>query len=577
MLPTHNSNRFVYLNLMVLSSASAIGYSTFQNNVKRHHYSEFNSKRTLWTEVESLEAIVDDYEPATEKTLCSSSKDYPDQRMNCSSDLECRERGRVFCDHNPDCFGIAYSTWPKDVMDLKACLSKESEAFEGYRTMWKIDNDDCQPKPCQHGGICTDIQFNYTCKCTSGWTGYNCSEDIDECLSVSPCLYGNCNNTRGDYTCECESGWEGKNCSTDINECLTTKPCIHGNCLNEAGSYSCNCDSGWNGANCDKDIDECLPVSPCVHGSCSNTRGDYRCICNSGWEGKNCSTDIDECSTSELCLHGTCINEDGSYTCNCDSGWNGTGCDTDIDECSANPCKNGGTCKNGINFYNCDCQSGYSGDNCERHRAVNIGIGAGVLAVTSLFLVGVVVLAILDFNATKLRCLPWNSSKLKECFAQPVQSQRNEPVEKGPNHDDNVLLSIEERTKFKTQLLEKDDTIKHLQEKLAKCHDKPNRISTALSDDIYFNVITQFKGNASDFYERNELQLTISSQERLKSILNDVFDHLGLKDKHQLKYDVFLGNNKSPIDASSYNKTLLDIKIKTGDTVHVRDIDLRYE
>ena len=38
-----------------------------------------------------------------------------------------------------------------------------------------IDKDDCLPEPCQHEGICTDVRFNYTCNCTSGWTGHDCS------------------------------------------------------------------------------------------------------------------------------------------------------------------------------------------------------------------------------------------------------------------------------------------------------------------------------------------------------------------------------------------------------------------
>ena len=83
------------------------------------------------------------------------------------------------------------------------------------------------------------------------------------------------------------------------------------------------------------------------------------------------------------------------------------------------------------------------------------------------------------------------------------------------------------------------------------------RISTALSDDVYFNVITQLKGNANELYERNELQLTYTSNGRLKSILNDVFDHLGLKAKHQLKYDVFLG--KMQVINSSLIIDLLDL------------------
>jgi len=205
---------------------------------------------------------------------------------------------------------------------------------------------------------------------------------------------------------------------------------------------------------------------------------------------------------------------------------------------------------------------------------LTIGVGVGV---ASLFLIGCVVIALLDWNAAKFVWVPWKKSKLKGFAIKSEQSQLNKSVEKGLKDDDNVLLSIKERTKFKTDLLEKDEKIKQLEEKLTKSKDSTNRISTALSDDVYFNVITQLKGNTSELYERNELQVTYSSDGRLKSILNDVFDHLGLKAKHQLKYDVFLGNSKSPIDASCYNKTLLELMITTGDTIHVQDMELKYE
>lgn len=38
-------------------------------------------------------------------------------------------------------------------------------------------------------GNCSDLVNNYTCQCEPGYTGYNCSLEIDECQS-SPCIYG---------------------------------------------------------------------------------------------------------------------------------------------------------------------------------------------------------------------------------------------------------------------------------------------------------------------------------------------------------------------------------------------------
>ena len=37
------------------------------------------------------------------------------------------------------------------------------------------DVDDCQPNPCAHGGICTDIGlWNFTCSCPDGYQGIFC-------------------------------------------------------------------------------------------------------------------------------------------------------------------------------------------------------------------------------------------------------------------------------------------------------------------------------------------------------------------------------------------------------------------
>ena len=49
------------------------------------------------------------------------------------------------------------------------------------------------------GGSCIDGIGNYTCSCPPGFTGRNCSEDIDECTVLKPCVYGICQNTIGKF------------------------------------------------------------------------------------------------------------------------------------------------------------------------------------------------------------------------------------------------------------------------------------------------------------------------------------------------------------------------------------------
>ena len=76
----------------------------------------------------------------------------------------------------------------------------------------------------------------------------------DECVTLKPC-HGDAKcstNAFGQYNCLCQRGWTGKNCSTDIDECAMTgqSPCHHGGtCVNKPGTFVCQCIPGYTG-NC---------------------------------------------------------------------------------------------------------------------------------------------------------------------------------------------------------------------------------------------------------------------------------------------------------------------------------------
>jgi Notch-like protein len=86
-----------------------------------------------------------------------------------------------------------------------------------------------------HGNCSIDHDnYSYKCSCTNGWTGKDCSEDINEC-STSPCKNnGVCadSHSRGDstpgYVCTCTNEYTGDDCSKEKNPRETNNLCEHG-------------------------------------------------------------------------------------------------------------------------------------------------------------------------------------------------------------------------------------------------------------------------------------------------------------------------------------------------------------
>ncbi|KAL7865464.1 hypothetical protein SRHO_G00107110 [Serrasalmus rhombeus] len=71
----------------------------------------------------------------------------------------------------------------------------------------------CMLKTCANGGKCVQ---GHKCECLPAWTGANCTEDVDECVS-NPCPKDSkCVNTRGSFTCKCALGYDledGRSCT----------------------------------------------------------------------------------------------------------------------------------------------------------------------------------------------------------------------------------------------------------------------------------------------------------------------------------------------------------------------------
>uniref|UniRef100_A0A8C6W9S3 Cubilin n=1 Tax=Nannospalax galili TaxID=1026970 RepID=A0A8C6W9S3_NANGA len=108
------------------------------------------------------------------------------------------------------------------------------------------------------------------CICPPGYTGYgygpNGCAQLSSTCSSDPCVNGQCTDTVSGYFCKCEPGWSGTNCTENINECLSS-PCLNGGtCVDGISGFTCDCTGSWTGYYCQ------IPQQACG-GSISGTQG----------------------------------------------------------------------------------------------------------------------------------------------------------------------------------------------------------------------------------------------------------------------------------------------------------------
>ncbi|XP_053372780.1 uncharacterized protein LOC123559692 [Mercenaria mercenaria] len=251
---------------------------------------------------------------------------------------------------------------------------------------------------------CTELAGSYQCSCNID--GYKLDVDQSTCIVCPEGSYGDdclqnctcavlttlsCDTVTG--ACNCKPGWTGSQCTDDINECLD--PLVHqcpanSQCVNTLGSFYCSCDIGYTKAgNGSCQVCDSTHWGQNCENSCtcdvSNTQScdpvDGSCTCNTGWTGSTCSTDLEECTLSpNICgdVLKTCQNTPGSFSCNCISGYtiNNVGTCIDNDECLLGTSTCLYECTNNPGSFECSCYPGYSGtgNSCTPCASGNWGI-----------------------------------------------------------------------------------------------------------------------------------------------------------------------------------------------------------
>ena len=109
------------------------------------------------------------------------------------------------------------------------------------------DTRPCASNPCAFNTNCTNIGSDYKCHCTPGLSGKNCDEGYH--CNRQPCKNGgSCQvNDDGKAACLCVQGYTGPDCSQDVDECASS-PCKNGGvCVNRLGGFKCNCSASTHG------------------------------------------------------------------------------------------------------------------------------------------------------------------------------------------------------------------------------------------------------------------------------------------------------------------------------------------
>ncbi|KAH8854771.1 Neurogenic locus Notch protein [Schistosoma japonicum] len=225
-----------------------------------------------------------------------------------------------------------------------------------------IPHNPCELNPCQNGAQCVNIQnwsrklsinkfdtlVDYFCVCLKGWTGQNCTDDIDDCV-MQPCRNGGICEDKPNmrFYCHCPIEFVGQTCEYR-NPCQFS-PCLNGGaCYSDPfGQFTCICPQWYSGVRCEKEINPCYPTSPCLgkHSTCHLLTSKNRTVSGPSFSIHKSEYIVD-------------------FICQCGPDYFGRYCDKKQNLCMKNNCQNGATCLQNGSHYDCLCPLGFTGPIC---------------------------------------------------------------------------------------------------------------------------------------------------------------------------------------------------------------------
>lgn len=80
----------------------------------------------------------------------------------------------------------------------------------------KIEFCTKEMNPCENGARCVDKGTSYSCECPDGFSGANCSVNVDECAQHLCQNGATCVDALNSYTCTCAQDFSGRFCEVTI-------------------------------------------------------------------------------------------------------------------------------------------------------------------------------------------------------------------------------------------------------------------------------------------------------------------------------------------------------------------------